>query len=360
MADIAVLGTVGVPAKYGGFETLVDNLVRYHSRQSLPHNLSIYCSSRSYESKPVSYHSASLIYLPFKANGIQSIIYDAVSIINSIRRRNDAVLLLGVSGAIILPLFRLLSNGKLVTNIDGIEWRRAKWTGLAKAYLRFSEAMAVKYSHVVVADNEAIADYVRSTYGKSCLVIAYGGDHATDEHSFDEREIKLPESFALGLCRIEPENNISMILEAFSKMPNESLVFVGNWSDSKYGRDLYSSYSTYDNLHLMDPVYDPGTLRHIRSSASAYIHGHSAGGTNPALVEMMHFGIPIFAHGCIFNRFTTEGNAIYFDSIQDLITQFKQLKPTVVVDVGRKMKEIAQRRYTWKEVGRLYFEALLE
>ncbi len=175
---ISIIGTVGVPANYGGFETLAENLVRHHQLSPKSVELTVYCSKHSYEAQPATFLSARLRYVPLAANGVQSIPYDIWSLFSSVRHGCDAILLLGVSGALALPLIRLISSARIVTNIDGIEWRREKWRGLARWFLRLSERMAVRFSHQVVADNGGIADYVTETYGRECAVIAYGGDHA--------------------------------------------------------------------------------------------------------------------------------------------------------------------------------------
>lgn len=149
-----------------------------------------------------------------------------------------------------------------------------------------------------------------------------------------------------------------MILEAFANMPSHSLVFIGNWENSEYGRFLRNSYSVYTNIYLCDPVYEPDVLRVIRDNASLYVHGHSAGGTNPSLVEMMHLGLPVLAYDCNFNRYTTEEMAIYFDSSDTIIKKISMLENSLSLQVGQKMKEIALRRYTWSVVGKDYFDIL--
>ena len=165
MLKIAILGTVGVPANYGGFETLAENLERYHDAASLKSSLTVYCSSKSYPSREPIYLSARLKYVPLNANGAQSIPYDIWSLLSAVWQRNNVILLLGVSGAMALPLVRLVSSARVVTNIDGIEWRREKWQGLAKRFLRFSEKIAVHFSHELISDNDAIAEYVHQAYG---------------------------------------------------------------------------------------------------------------------------------------------------------------------------------------------------
>lgn len=354
---IAILGTVGVPANYGGFETLADNLVTYHKAKAKSLDLTVYCSSKAVVAYPDRYHDAKLVYISFDANGVQSILYDIVGLINAVWRGHDRLLLLGVSGALVLPLLRLLSRARIVTNVDGIEWRREKWRGAAKHYLRFAERVAVKFSHILIADNQAIADYLKESYDCDAEVISYGGDHAIEPEPDPSAVAHLPEVYALGLCRVEPENNIAMILEAFDGL-GIPLVFVGNWDKSDYGRTLKAKYAGHPTITIHDPVYDSRGLRAIRDRATLYLHGHSAGGTNPALVEMMHFGIPIAAHGCKFNRHTTEDSALYFTSAEELRAIVRGLTEQQCRAVGDAMREIARRRYTWSTIGETYFRLL--
>lgn len=355
---ISVIGTVGVPANYGGFETLAENLVKYHDQNSLPESLTLYCSSKTYPEKTPSYLSAQLKYVALNANGAQSIPYDIVSLFLAVWNRVDVILLLGVSGAIALPLIRIFSPARIITNIDGIEWRREKWQGFAKKFLRFSEKMAVRYSHEVISDNGAIADYVKQSYGVDSHIIAYGGDHAATAGATSVNEYALPEKYAFAVCRIEPENNVHMVIEAFASISSMALVIVGNWNNSDYGRELRNRYSGNNNLHLLDPIYDLGKLNTLRKQAQLYVHGHSAGGTNPSLVEAMHFARPVLAFDCSFNRSTTENQALFFSSADELQVLISTLNRDTTQSVALKMLEIAQRRYTWNIVAQQYFSLL--
>lgn len=359
MSLISIIGTVGIPASYGGFETLVEHLARYHQTHSVEGRLAVYCSSNSYKIKSESYLGAQLHFIRLNANGISSILYDIISLISAVRRRSNVILVLGVSGAICLPFIRLLSRAHIVTNIDGLEWKREKWNRVARWFLKFSEQIAVNFSHVVIADNQGIADYIKQSYGRKSHMVAYGGDHVlqTPPKPYEDRGI--PSSYALALCRIEPENNVEMILEAFtvSELP---LVFLGNWNNSSYGRKMREHYTGYSSLYLLDPIYDVGVLRTLRENASIYVHGHSAGGTNPSLVEMMHFGLPILAYDCIYNRFTTEDKAIFFKDTFTLRNVLESLlNSDMTTQIGIEMYRVAQERYTWDAVGRSYFDILL-
>lgn len=355
---IAIVGAVGVPANYGGFETLAENLVKYHHASSLPDPLTVYCSGKSCPSRDTVSLSARLRYVPLYANGVQSIPYDIVSLFCAVWNRSDVILLLGVSGAIALPLVRFFSSARIVTNIDGIEWRRGKWQGFAKRFLRFSEKLAVRFSHGVIADNEAIAEYVKQSYRVDCDVIAYGGDHAVVIEAAPVDEFRLPENYAFSVCRIEPENNVHVILEAFSRLDAHALVMVGNWNNSEYGQALRERYTSVGNLYLLDPIYDLSKLKTLRSRAAFYVHGHSAGGTNPSLVEAMHFAKAVIAFDCDYNRGTTEDKAFYFRNGDGLVRLMQSIEASGAARTGLDMLEIAKRRYTWGAIGRQYFSLL--
>jgi len=241
---------------------------------------------------------------------------------------------------------RCFSKAHIVTNIDGLEWRRDKWGRFAKNFLKFSERLAVNFSDLIISDNQAIADYVLEEYDIISTVIAYGGDHAINNVNYDNND----NCFSLALCRIEPENNVEMILTAFSRT-NNLLKFVGNWESSDFGRKMKARFSTFNNLELIDPIYDINELSLIRSSCSFYVHGHSAGGTNPSLVEMMHFGKPIVCFDCVYNRASTENKAVFFKDENDLV---KVINSELSSDLGSAMLELAQRRYTWSIVRNQY------
>lgn len=346
MTTVFVIGTVGVPACYGGFESLVQNLV---DNQSKSFKYNIFCSDFSYNDKIDKYKDSSLYYLPFKANGISSIPYDILSLLVCLRKKPDVILILGVSGCLFLPIYRFFSRSKIVTNIDGLEWKRDKWSKFTKWFLKFSESMAVKFSDVIITDNKAIGDYVDTEYSKSNVVIAYGGDHAIVEGV----DVGPTGDYFLSLCRIEPENNVQMILEAFENS-QQKLKFVGNWDASEFGRALKRKFSVNSNIQIIDPIYDINKLYKLRSECKGYIHGHSAGGTNPSLVEAMHFGKPIFAFDCAFNRYSTEDKALFFISSQDLDDKLSCATKNDLVIISKNMKQIAESRYTWKTITQMY------
>lgn len=354
MKKIAIIGTVGVPASYGGFETLVENMIGKNASENVEYL--VYCSGKSYQERLVSYKGAQLDYISLKANGVQSTLYDVVSMIRT-SNQYDVALVLGVSGCIFLPIFRLWFKNRLVVNIDGLEHRRGKWGRFAKWFLRKSEAMAIKYADIIITDNKGIQDYVAETYHKESALIAYGGDHVNREVSEDYQDKILIEygveknNYAISVCRIEPENNCHVILDAFSKT-DKKLIYIGNWERSEYGRALKEEYSKHPNIIIHGPEYNLDKLYVLRSNANMYIHGHSAGGTNPSLVEAMFFGKPILAYDVIYNRATTCDKAYYFKDSDSLLALLKQSN----LD-GSPMLTIAKEQYTWNKIAKQY-EAL--
>lgn len=348
--NLAIIGTVGIPANYGGFETLAEQLALRLQHQI---SITVYCSARSYPSRSDQLEQIKLKYMPFKANGVQSIIYDICALFAA-ARQHQLILILGVSGCIVLPLFRIFyPSRRLIINIDGLEHRRAKWHPLIRRFLRLSEKMAIRYGDEIVADNPAIRSYISDTYGKKSAYIPYGSDHVVKADKSLIIPYILPSKYALKVCRIEPENNIEMVLEAFEKM-QFPLVLIGNWNNSNYGKKLRSTFSKYPHIQLLDPIYDQQILDQIRSKCYVYIHGHSAGGTNPSLVEAMSLRLPIFAFDCAYNRETTHGNAKYFDSADQLCTLLYNVSEKELLDTANKMYDIASMHYTWAEVTAAY------
>ena len=352
---IAIIGTVGLPAKYGGFETLTEYLTE-HLGGSL--DLTVFCSSKSYSSRLPTYNNARLIYVPLNANGVQSILYDIISMFRALFFA-DTFLILGVSGCIALPFIRFISRKKIVVNIDGLEWKRAKWNRKAQWFLRYSEQLAVKYSDRIIADNKAIQDYVTEEYGVESTLIEYGGDHVEKVPLSKEMQDAYPLShtpYAFKVCRIVPENNVEIILEAFSVV-DFPLILVGNFDNSEYGQMLVKKFSNVKNIQLCDPIYDQGKLDQLRGNAALYVHGHSAGGTNPSLVEAMCLGLPIAAFDVDYNRETTVNQALYFSTSDDLIDIVNN-KQAQFDGIRAAMEEIALSRYSWRKITQEYADLL--
>lgn len=352
---LAILGIVGVPANYGGFETLVDNLLDLFPKYF---EVTVFCESKSYPKKLESYKGAKLHYIDKKANGAQSIIYDSISLLKSYKSQ-DYILLLGVSGAIMIPLIRPFTKAKIVTHIDGLEWKRDKWGWFAKKFLKFSERLAVTFSHGVISDNKHIQNYVSKEYLKSSFLIAYGANHVSkvEPEPYQKKFSFLGSPYVFTVCRIEPENNVEMQLRAFKEceigMP---YVVVGNWNANDYGMKLYHDYSKVHNIILYNPIYEMEELNVLRSNCFFYLHGHSAGGTNPSLVEAMYLRLPVIAYGVNYNRETTFGRALYFNDFEELKTLLLQIWELDRGQMIKDLSKLAKKNYSWKAISKKYVE----
>jgi glycosyltransferase involved in cell wall biosynthesis len=352
---LAIIGTVGLPARYGGFETLAEKLVLALGDH---YDITVYCSGKRYgkRDRKERFAKARLKYLPLDANGVQSIPYDALSIGHAMFT-SDVLLVLGVAGGFMLPLVRWFTRKRIIVSIDGIEWKRAKWNTAARLFLWWSERLAVRYSHADISDNESIQDYTAQRYNRLSRVIEYGGDHtvhAAITTADRERYAFLRAPYAFKVARIEPENNVNMVLEAFAGMPDRTLVVVGNWARSEHGRWLRERFKDRSNLVLLDPIYDQRELDVLRGHCSVYVHGHSAGGTNPSLVEAMGLGRAVLAYNVAYNVTTTEGRAKYFNDAEELRQHILRTAPQEWMDIGTNMRAIAERRYTWRTIAARY------
>jgi glycosyltransferase involved in cell wall biosynthesis len=352
---IAIVGCQGLPARYGGYETLVEYLAEY---KPVDVEVTVYCSSRIYKNeRPLWYKDFRLEYINLPANGLRSSLYDMYTIIKSVDSF-DKILILGTPGGFILPFLTRYRN-KFVLNIGGIEWKRSKYNFFLQKIVRALMKVSVKNCRYLVADNEGIKEYIFEEYNRNdSTVIAYGGDQARslpvtpaamDKYSF------LSSKYALALARIQSDNNVEMLLESF-KDADYPLVYIGNWDVSNYAIKIKARYSNYSNLILLDAIYDLDELNILRSNCFIYLHAHSAGGTNPSLVEAMHSNIPIFCYGNIFNKYVTEDKTKYFTSINELKMLLKNTNELELTSIASEMKKIALEKYTWEIVAKKYYD----
>ena len=351
---VAIVGTVGVPARYGGFETLAQALAENVSPAEF--SLFFYCQKSAYRPSERSrtFLGHRRMFLPLAANGASSVLYDLLSITDAVLfRKCETVLCLGASGAPGFLLAKLLRpRTKIVFNVDGLESRRARWSGFARLVLTTLEWLGVRTADVVVTDNRIIRSMVFHRFRRTSTVIAYGGDNATPGDSSVSTDLEdLPDRYVLAISRIVPENNVHLILGAFAASP-EAIVYVGNWQSSGYGRDLHSRYAGHSNIRLFDPIYDKRQLDQLRAQAIACVHGHSVGGTNPALVEAIFWAPTILAFDCGFNRATLQGKYHYWrdvTSLRALLEVALEFRPPPDGDIAA-LRTI----YRWKSVADAY------
>ena len=355
---VALIGTNGIPAKYGGFETLTEYLARYLNEDF---EVSVYCAKTPKENRLKSYLNSRLIYLPFKANGWQSMIYDALSIIHAFFT-SDVLVILGFSGIFAFPFKIFFRKKKIVFNIGGVEWQKVRgkktFATLEIKAKKWFEKVCIKYSDVIVTDNQVLWDYVKETYQIDSVLAEYGGDHAVQQPITQELEKKYPflsGKYDVSISRAQEDMNIHLLIEAYKQIPDRNLVVVSNWQTSVYGIKLKSeNKGKYANIYLQDAVYNLKELNAIRSNGQIYFHTHSLCGTAPSLTEAMCLGLPVICFDVDTNRSSTEEKSFYFKDAQSLIKVLENLDQSAIIKLGENMKEIASRRYNWKRIVEIY------
>ena len=251
MKKIAFIGTVGFPARYGGFETVAEQLAIRLSQN-------FYCSKWEHSLKhQIIPENIIRIFLPFKATGWQSIFYDAISLIHALIRAEISIVF-GISAGPLMVLISKFFRKKIIVNVDGLESGREKWHFLARWYLAWSERVIVRKMPILISDNQGIYDYIIQKYHLKTELVSYGADHIP--LAFENRKIleKLgltEKTFDLTIARIEKENNLEMICDSYTKLPERKLIIIGNWGNSRFSRSLFQKYKNQFNIILVNPVY---------------------------------------------------------------------------------------------------------
>lgn len=310
---VAFIGAVGLPNRYGGFEAFLEHCAPEMARKG--HQVLVTCDAAVYPDASPVYEGVERVFVSVRANGPQSIVHDLIAFWK-VFFRADSIFVLGVSGGGWFPLFRLACSAfgkRLIVNVDGVEWKRSKFSAFRRLVLRSFDALAQRFSHVVIYDNEALRPFLLSSSRCKAEMIPYSGDHVLRVGGVEKKI-----GSALTICRIEPENNIEMLLEGFLKSDLSEYVFIGNWNSSEYGRAVRDAYKDWSRLKLLDPVYDPVKLARFREECEFYIHGHSVGGTNPSLVEMLFYDARVLCFDVPFHHQTAGDHVDFFRDADQL------------------------------------------
>jgi glycosyltransferase involved in cell wall biosynthesis len=355
--SVAIIGTNGIPASYGGYETLTEFLVENLSDQF---DFTVYCSKeqkKKYNYK--TYKGAKLKYLPFKANGAQSVFYDSLSILISLFK-HKTLLVLGAPGGFMFFLNFIFRKNMIINHGGFNEWERDKYSKLQKLWGIYTRKVASYFAKTNVCDNPLIKESIKKTFNADSVIIEYGGDHTQKIHISDKALSTysfLSEKYFLCVARAQVDNNIHILIDAFKKTRERKLVVVSNWEVTEYGRELYKeNVDKFDNIILLKAIYNKEDLDTIRSNAFVYIHSHSYCGTAPSLVEAMSLDLPIVSFDVPTNRYTTKEKAWFFKTADDLADVITALDDSSVNNNAKEMGMIAKERYTWKRISDLYAE----
>lgn len=323
---IAIIGTRGIPNYYGGFEQCAEYLA-------------LGLIKRGFE--VVVYNSHNHPYQEKKWNGVDIVhcydpedtigtagqfIYDFNCIVNVRRQNCDIILQLGYTSSSVWS-WLMPRKALVTTNMDGLEWKRTKYSLKVKKFLHYAESLAVKKSNYLISDSIGIQNYLQDTYNAKSTYIAYGA-HLFQNPNFSILEdYKLKEyEYDMLIARLEPENSIEIILDGVAKASlDRPFLVIGNHNTS-YGNYLKQKFSNIKQIQFIGGIYEIETLNNLRFYSNIYFHGHTVGGTNPSLLEAMASNSLICANDNGFNRYILGDDAIYFNEMNDVADHLKNVK----------------------------------
>jgi len=356
---VAVIGTRGYPSYYGGFETAVRRLVP--SLADAGWDVTVYGRNGAQNDDPTRDPRVTVRQTRgIESKALSTLTYGFTSSVDAIVRGTDVALVMNVANGFWLPLLRL-RGVRTVVNVDGIEWERAKWGKLARAVFRAGAWLTAKFADTIVVDAEAIGEYWRKNFGRESLFIPYGGDRdASAEVPLDLRH----RGYVLVVARFVPENTIAEFLGAAKILAREhDIVIVGS---SGYGGELEQLASQLadgnEKVRWLGHLSDDHLLHALWEHAGVYFHGHSVGGTNPALVQAMALGAPTVALDTVYNREVLGPDHTAFVAAEP--SGIASAISTVLHDPEEQERmsalatERARARYSWRSVSAGYEAAL--
>jgi hypothetical protein len=338
---VALLGTRGIPARYGAFEQTVFKLCEIAEQKNLDAQFYVGCSN---ELKDMAYEVDNIIRVyAFRAQGLGVLLYDFVTSAKAYFAGARTFVYFGYEFAPFFLFLRMLGI-RVICNVDGIEWRRAKWGKLPKLYFRICEWFAARTANNLIFDAFGIARYYGINHGVTGQLIFYGADPIPEAGIATDFE---PKSYYSVVMRMEPENNIRQIIEGFQQASTDKILLLIGPSTPFFERECMPLIDG-TKVRYLGPIYDREHLIRIRRSSFAYIHGHSVGGTNPTLIEAIGLENSIIAYNSIFNREVCGAHALYFHGRDDLteILSVKQLVASPTISSA----------YDWENVACAYFK----
>jgi glycosyltransferase involved in cell wall biosynthesis len=355
---LAMLGTRGVPARYGGFETAVEEVGRRLADRG--HRVVVYCRSYGKEDRPSHHLGMDLVHLPAaRKRSLETLSHSALSVAHLLAHRTDAAFVFNAANAPLLPAIRA-ARIPVATHVDGLEWKRAKWGPVGQRYYRMAESAAVRWSDALIADAVGISDYYRREFGAPTTLLTYGAPLITPGA---DRLVELgleSRGYHLVVARFEPENHIDLIVDGYRRSgARKPLVVVGGAPYS----DAYTSRVhelADERVRFLGGVWDQEQLDQLYAHAFTYVHGHSVGGTNPSLLRAIGAGAAVLAYDVDFNREVVAESGRYFISPADVaaLVEAAEADPAAVRQAGRRACDLA-KHYDWDDVADGYEDLAL-
>ena len=353
---IAILGTRGIPNYYGGFEQFAEYFSAYAVNKG--HEVYVY-NSHNHPYQEKMFKGVHIIhqYDPeYKVGTFGQFIYD-FNCIRDIRKRNfDIILQLGYTSSSVW-FFMLPKKALTITNMDGLEWKRSKYSRPVRQFLKFAERLAAISSDYLVADSLGIQSFLKKKYNKESVYIAYGAYpfDAPDENVLKEYNVQ-KQAFNMVMARFEPENNIDMVLEGVVLSNDTTPILVVGKHETKYGAYLKAKFKDYPHIRFMGGIYNIDHLNSLRYYSNIYFHGHSVGGTNPSLLEAMASGALIASHNNDFNRGVLKSNAYYFANPREVATLLTTLNKDDNQQLIKNNFEAIKNDFNWEKINGDYLQ----
>lgn len=360
---LSILGTRGIPAAHGGFETFAEHLALYLTKKGW--QVTVYCqTSTGNQDVSGDWRGINRVVIPVAGSGaFSTIVFDWKSTF-AVRQDTDVVLVLGYNTASFGLLHRLRRIPSVI-NMDGIEWKRAKWRWWQRVWLYLNERAAGLLGSKLIADHPGIREHLkRGLFGRDDIeVIPYGANRIESTDASILNPFGIEEGrYALVIARPEPENQILEIVQAFSAKPRGMrLQVLGRFepADNAYHAKVMSAAS--DEVVFSGAIYDKTVVSALRYHCALYVHGHTVGGTNPSLVEALGAGSAVLAHDNLFNRWVAGEGAAYFANEVDCMRCFDDLlgKTATLERMRASSRERFEASFTWESVLDKYEKVLL-
>lgn len=358
---VAMIGTRGVPARYGGFETAIEEIGRRLTDTDA--EVVVYCRGAV---EPIPEHlGMALVHLPaIKHKALETLSHTFLSVLHVLRHRRhiDTAIVFNAANAVFVPLLRL-ARIPVAVHVDGLEWRRAKWGAWGRRYYRLCESLAVRWADALIADAQGIADYYTDEFGAATEQIAYGAPIIDADADDKIRELGLQaRGYHLIVARFEPENHVLEIVRGYASSSAElPLIVVGSapYAD-EYTAQISAVADTDPRIRMLGGVWDQEQLDQLYRHAAMYLHGHSVGGTNPSLLRAMGAGAVVGAWDVSFNRGVLGNRGHYFGDASGIAATLESVEDELQKDPdghgkrGQDLQDRAAEHYAWDDVAGAY------
>jgi len=360
---ISIIGTRGIPNHYGGFEQCAEYLAAGLAKKG--YEVTVYNShNHSYQQNKWNGVNICHCYDPeYKMGTIGQFFYDLNCIRDLRKKKFDIVLQLGYTSSSVWG-WLLPHNTVVTTNMDGMEWKRTKYSKKVQKFLMMAESLAVRFSDHLIADSTAIQKYLEEKYGRHTEHIPYGAEIFENSNPEVLTEYGLEQyGYDMLIARMEPENSIEMILDGVVKAGLTRPFLVVGGLKNKFAEYLQAKFLAYENIRFCGGIYDMDKLNNLRYYSNLYFHGHTVGGTNPSLLEAMASQSVICANDNQFNRAVVGDNALYFSDVDDVVNSLQQVDKKLGVYEGMLAANIIKIRnvYSCENIVKAYaahFEAI--